>query len=167
MNWIPDTLQLSNNKVALIPLEECHFEELCNLGLDKSIWTFSPIGTDGSDRNQLSAFLSLSLRKKAAGEFFPFVIKSLPSGRITGSTLYHSISPTNKSLEIGCTWLPPEYWGTGINTACKYLMLEHCFEKLGAIRVQLKASEGNIRSRKAIEKIGGRFEGVLRKDKIL
>ena len=81
--------------------------------------------------------------------------------------MFHSISPSNKGLEIGATWFHPKYWSSGMNAECKYLMLQFCFEVLGTMRVQIKASHNNIRSRKAIQKIGATFEGILRKDKVL
>ena len=60
----------------------------------------------------------------------------------------------------------PDYWATAINYECKLLLLTFCFEKLQAVRVQLKTDEHNWRSRKAIEKIGARYEGILRHDMI-
>jgi RimJ/RimL family protein N-acetyltransferase len=74
------------------------------------------------------------------------------------------IQQQHKKLEIGSTWLHPTYWATVVNLECKLLLLTHCFEVLEASRVQLKTDENNIRSRKAIEKIGGQFEGILRSD---
>ncbi len=81
-----------------------------------------------------------------------------------GSTRFLDIQPQHKKLEIGFTWLHPNYWGTKLNLECKLLLLTYCFEKLGAARVQLKTDQQNLRSRKAIEKIGGKFEGILRQD---
>ena len=77
-----------------------------------------------------------------------------------------NIEPVHKKLEIGWTWLHPEYWASEINLECKLLLMTFCFEEWNAVRVQLKTDENNIRSRKAIEKIGGQFEGVLRNDMI-
>ncbi len=76
------------------------------------------------------------------------------------------IQPNHKKLEIGWTWLHPDYWGTEVNLECKLLLLTYCFEELKTYRVQFKTDENNIRSRKAIEKIGGKFEGILRHDMI-
>jgi RimJ/RimL family protein N-acetyltransferase len=74
------------------------------------------------------------------------------------------IQHKHKKLEIGTTWLHPDHWGTVINFECKLLLLTYAFETLRALRVQFKTDENNIRSRKAIEKVGGRFEGILRND---
>jgi RimJ/RimL family protein N-acetyltransferase len=65
-------------------------------------------------------------------------------------------------LEIGPTWLSPIVWGTKINIESKYLLLTHCFEQLNVMRVEFRTRETNIRSQKAIEKIGGIREGLLR-----
>ena len=166
-NWVDHPTVLSGYQVKLIPLEEDHFEALCILGKEKSIWTYSPIGVNGYDTEEHQAFLWKCMAKRNSGEFYPFVIILCETHKLIGFTIYHNISKDNRSLEIGCTWFHPDYWSKNLNTESKYLMLQHCFEILGTIRVQLKASDNNIRSRKAIEKIGGRFEGILRKDKIL
>ena len=70
-------------------------------------------------------------------------------------------------LEIGGTWYGTEFQRTAVNTECKYLLLSHAFETLGAIRVQLKTDLRNERSQKAIERIGAKKEGILRNHMIL
>jgi RimJ/RimL family protein N-acetyltransferase len=166
-NWVKHPIELKGKQLRLVPLDRQHFEELFELSKEPSIWIFSPTGVNGSDVEKHLAFLESCIEKRTAGEFYPFVIVLQESHKIVGFTMFHSIKPENKSLEIGCTWFHPQYWSSGINTECKYLMLTFCFEVLGTIRVQIKSSDTNVRSRKAIEKIGGKFEGILRKDKIL
>ena len=167
MSWVEHPLILTGDKVKLVPLEEAHFDEINSLAKEKAIWQYSPVGVDGMDSEKLTAFLYDSIFKRNSGERYPFVIIDKPTGKIAGCTIYHTLKPENKTLEIGATWLHPIYWSAGINTECKYLLLTHCFETLGTMRVQLKANDNNPRSRKAIEKIGAKFEGILRKDKIL
>ena len=94
------------------------------------------------------------------------MIRHKETKEIIGSTRLFEIFPTDKKVEIGWTWLIKKYWGTTINLECKLLLLTYCFEVLKTRRVQLKTDVNNLRSRKAIEKIGGEFEGILRKDKI-
>ncbi|HAO28918.1 MAG TPA: N-acetyltransferase, partial [Chryseobacterium indologenes] len=96
----------------------------------------------------------------------PFVIRHKETRKLIGSTRFFEIYPSDKKLEIGWTWITKEYWGTTLNLECKLLLLTYCFEILKANRVQLKTKDTNFRSRKAIEKIGGIFEGILRKDRI-
>jgi RimJ/RimL family protein N-acetyltransferase len=81
---------------------------------------------------------------------------------ICGCTGFINIDVVNCQLEIGTTWLSPTVWGTKINIESKYLLLMQCFEKWNIMRVELKTRETNIRSQKAIEKIGGIKEGLLR-----
>lgn len=166
--WITHPVILEGRTIKLVPLEEKHFEELANLGAgDETIWRYSPTGVNGYDKENALSFLKKSEAKMKEGEWYPFVVISKADGRITGFTQFHNIDGVHRHLEIGATWLHPQYWSKGINTEAKYLLLTYCFETLNTIRVQLKASHDNIRSRKAIEKIGAKFEGILRKDKIL
>ena len=84
-----------------------------------------------------------------------------------GATRYLNIVPKDRGLEIGGTWYGNEFQRTAVNTECKYLLLRHAFETLGAIRVQLKTDSLNLRSQKAIERLGAQKEGVLRNHMIL
>jgi RimJ/RimL family protein N-acetyltransferase len=84
-------------------------------------------------------------------------------GRVVGSTRFLDLRRPNRGLEIGWTWIDPQAQRTGVNTEAKFLMLRHAFEDLGAIRVQLKTDERNLRSRTAIARLGATFEGILRK----
>jgi len=74
-----------------------------------------------------------------------------------------NIEPAHRTLEIGWTWIGTKYQRTAINTECKYLLLGHAFEQLGAVRVQFKTDARNKQSQRAIERIGAVTEGVLRK----
>jgi RimJ/RimL family protein N-acetyltransferase len=91
----------------------------------------------------------------------------LLSGRVAGATRYLNIMPRDRGLEIGGTWYGVDFQRTAVNTECKYLLLRHAFESLGAIRVQLKTDLRNVRSQKAMERIGAKKEGILRNHMIL
>ena len=82
--------------------------------------------------------------------------------RVVGSTRYLALRPEHRSVEIGWTWLTPEAWGTGANVEAKLLMLEHAFERLGCLRVELKTDARNERSRGAMAALPAQFEGVHR-----
>jgi RimJ/RimL family protein N-acetyltransferase len=84
-----------------------------------------------------------------------------------GSTRYLDIRRENRGLEIGWTWLAAAVQRTAVNTECKYLLLRHAFETLGAIRVQLRTDLRNLRSQRAIERIGATREGVFRQERIM
>ena len=110
--------------------------------------------------------LDILEREKRGGDL-PFVAIHLESGRVAGATRYLNIFPNDRGLEIGGTWYGAEFQRTAVNTECKYLLLQHAFETLKAIRVQIKTDSRNERSQRAIERIGAKLEGVLRNHMIL
>jgi RimJ/RimL family protein N-acetyltransferase len=104
---------------------------------------------------------------QAHGTDLPFAVIYLASGNAIGCTRYLHIDPPSRSLEIGGTWYGLEYQGTLVNTECKYILLKHAFETLECIRVWFKADTRNLRSMRALERIGAIKEGVLRNHMIL
>lgn len=164
MHWITYPTSLSSDIIELIPLEKEHFPELIELSKEEKIWEFYLF--DGADTEVLTSVLHQTLLDREKGTQFPFVIYHKQDKKIIGSTRLMDIQQAHKKLEIGATWLHPAYWGGLVNLHCKFMLLQFCFEKLLAIRVLIKTDANNIRSRKAIEKIGGQFEGILRQDMI-
>lgn len=164
MSWLKTPIILEGKKVRLEPLASEHFPALLEIGKQKDIWTHLSI--DGSDSALLEQELKSALLRKMSGEEYPFVIIDSINNKVIGSTRFYNIYPEHKKLEIGWTWYDPAYWATGYNTECKYLLLKYCFETMGAMRVQFQTSEFNLRSRAAIQKIGGKFEGILRKERL-
>lgn len=163
-SWIKHPVILKGNLVELIPLEKEHFAELIPLTADKRLWAFYP--SDFSNEEKFIKSYSDAIAKREQDNTYPFVIKHKASGKLIGSTRFLDVSAYDKRLEIGFTWLIQEHWGTAINFECKLLLMTYAFDVLKAVRVQLKTDENNIRSRTAIGKIGGKFEGVLRKDRL-
>ncbi len=162
MNWINRNTTLVGEIIKLMPMEEFHFEELASLAKEKRIWEFIP--ADMSNQEKRYQVFSKAILEREKGTQFPFVIYHQNDNKIIGSTRLMNIEPQHRKLEIGWTWLHPHYWATAVNLECKLLLLKFCFEDLKVIRVQLKTDENNIRSQKAIRKIGAQFEGVLRND---
>ena len=115
----------------------------------------------------IEAWISAALQEQAVGMVLPFAIIDLATGYAVGSTRYMTIAVRDRGLEIGWTWLSAQVQRTGVNTECKYLLLRHAFETLGAIRVQLKTHHDNVRSQRDIERIGATREGVLRNHMIM
>lgn len=157
-------IELSGNIIKLLPLEEIHFEKLLEAASNPEIWELTSV--DYSDRDIFFTNNSQALRDKKNGLVFPFVILDQRTGEIIGTTRFLDISETDKKLEIGVTWIKKEYWGSAVNLECKYLLMEYSFEVLKFNRIQLRAKADNTRSRKAIENIGAKLEGIFRKDKI-
>lgn len=162
--WIPYPTILEGKTVELIPLEKEHFEALYAAAADKELWDLIP--TDCSDRTVFYKTYEFALSERETGNQYPFVIRHKETQKLIGSTRFFEIYPSDKKLEIGWTWITKEFWGTAVNLECKLLLLTFCFDTLKTNRVQLKTKDNNFRSRKAIEKIGGVFEGILRKDKV-
>ncbi|MGN6822337.1 MAG: GNAT family N-acetyltransferase [Candidatus Nitrosocosmicus sp.] len=97
----------------------------------------------------------------------PFIIIHKVSGRIVGTTRYLNIDYDNYRLEIGHTWIAQSYRRTVVNTESKLLMLQHAFEKLNCIAVEIRTDILNTVSRKAIERLGAKQDGILRNHKIM
>lgn len=157
---------LRGKHVRLEPLNEAHIPGLAKIGVGQDFWDFMLYGnmdTEADMADWVRYILSLAER----GGDLPFAVIHLASGRVAGATRYLNIMPHDRGLEIGGTWYGLEYQRTAINTECKYLLLQHAFETLGCIRVQLKTDSRNVRSQKAIERIGAKKEGVLRNHMIL
>jgi RimJ/RimL family protein N-acetyltransferase len=152
---------LEGVRVRLEPLTLGHAEALMRAGADDSIWTWLPYRPRTLD--EYREWIGVALAAADAGEQVPFATVDRVSGEVAGSTRLYLTSARDRRIEIGSTWLSPAAQRTRINTETKYLQLRHCFETLGAVRVELKTDARNERSQRAIERIGGRHEGVLRK----
>ncbi len=157
---------LEGRTVRLEPLEERHAEDLFAAGRDPSIWTYMPRGPLESVAAARSMIREV-IEASRDGAQWPYATVDRASGRAIGSTRYFDIRPEHRGLEIGWTWLGVAHQRTAANTEAKRLLLEHAFEKLGALRVQLKTDARNLKSQRAIERIGGVREGVLRAHMIL
>jgi RimJ/RimL family protein N-acetyltransferase len=104
-----------------------------------------------------------ALAGRAHGTRLPYAQITVASGEFAGTTSFADPDPVLRAVTIGYTWLGRPWWGGGVNTEAKLLMLGYAFEELGAVRVTLVTDELNVRARAAIEKLGARQEGVLRK----
>lgn len=157
---------LQGSYVRLEPLREDHIPGLAEIGAGQDFWGFMLYGDIKSEADMRNWVLDIMERGKKGGDL-PFAVIHLASGRVAGATRYLNIMPNDRGLEIGGTWYGKDFQRTEVNTECKYLLLKHAFEYLKCIRVQLKTDSLNIRSQKAIERIGAVKEGVLRNHMIL
>ena len=157
---------LTGRVVRLEPLSEQHAPDLTVAAHDERIWRYM-LYAYPEDEEKMLAWVRDILARQAAGADLAFAVIHLASGRAIGATRYLEIRPEHRSLEIGGTWYATGFQRTAVNTECKYLMLKHAFEVLGCIRVQFKADARNLRSIRAIERIGAMREGVLRNHYIL
>jgi RimJ/RimL family protein N-acetyltransferase len=163
--WVTP-VTLTGKHVRIEPLTEAHVPALTAIGCDDRIWQLMLYGWVRTEADMRRWVLDL-LGRQAQGSDVPFVVVHLASGRVAGATRYMEIRPPHRGLEIGGTWYGLEFQRTVVNTEAKYLLLEHAFEALGAIRVQLKADLRNERSWRAIERLGAQREGILRNHYIM
>lgn len=154
------TITLRGRLVTLRPMVGGDAVALWDAGSDPDIWSASP-------RNMLvpsdmEAYVREALEEQERGVSQPFVITLTDGGEVIGSTRYGNMSPSNRRLEIGWTWLTKAWQRTAANTEAKLLLLAHAFEVLDCNRVEFKTDALNTRSRNAILRIGAIEEGTLR-----
>ncbi len=164
-NWV-SPVTLTGKHVRLEPMTEAHIPALAEIGAGKDFWDFMVYGSM-EDEDDMAGWVREILARAERGTDLPFVAIHLASGRAAGATRYLNIMPNDRGLEVGGTWYGLDFQRTAVNTECKYLLLTHAFESLGCIRVQIKTDSLNLRSQKAIERIGAVKEGVLRNHMIL
>ena len=155
-------ITLTGDTVRLEPLSEAHIPDLVIAGSDERIWRYMLYGMVTDDAKMRAWVLDMLERQSRGGDL-PFAVYHLQEKRVVGATRYMNIDEGARSLEIGGTWYAPESQRTGVNTECKYLLLKYAFEELCYVRVQFKTDFENTRSQQAIERIGAKKEGVLRK----
>ena len=150
---------LEGRAVRLEPLELSHGPDLAMVAEPALFEHFNTVLRTPGD---VDTYIREALEAAERGVERPFVIIEKSTGAPVGSTRYLDIQRKHRTLEIGSTWLARRVWRSRVNTECKYLLLRHAFEELKVMRVQLKTDRRNARSRAAIERIGARFEGILR-----
>lgn len=152
---------LEGGHVRLAPLSLTHHARLCEIGLDERLWRSTTIQLQTAE--DMLKYIQTAMQGRDEGTAAPFVIIEKDSGKVVGTTRYHSIDQLHRRLEIGFTWIAVERQRSIVNTEAKYLMLKHAFEQRGCVRVQFKADRGNEQSCRALIRIGAKQEGVLRK----
>ena len=163
-NLLKSTIKLENEHVLLIPFDRLKSQELRNIIFEDEIWKF--MGQYIRTYLDFETYINTTLQAKANGICYPFLIIDKKTGRIAGSTRYGYLNTASEKCEIGWTWYGTEFQGTGLNKACKYELLKFGFERIGFRRIQFSADQENIRSQKAIEKLGATKEGVFRNNYI-
>lgn len=141
-------------------MQESDISGLREIAYDDDIWrlTTSVI----SNEEELKAYIATALNDRKREFRYPFTVIDKRSNKIAGSTSYGSLSEHDGRVEIGWTWYGKDFRGSGLNKACKYLLLSYAFDTLNLYRVEFKTDVLNRRSRRAIEKIGAKEDGVLR-----
>ena len=159
------TRRLEGELVILEPLEAEHADDLWRAAQAPEIWRW--LAHVGSSREHFDRWFELSMGAHRDGTERVFATRDRRSGALVGSTRYLAVRPADRVVEIGWTWLNPVAWRSGINVEQKLLLLEHAFERLDCVRVELKTDARNERSRAAIAALPAQFEGVLRNHMIV
>lgn len=150
--------------VRLEPLVEAHREPLRRVAQDERIWEFNLVSGFGP---AFDPWFNAALKGQAAGHRIPFVVVRQTDGAVIGSTSYLDYTPVHLRVEIGSTWYVPAVWGTAVNPECKYLLFTHAFDALRMNRVSFHVDAINLRSQRAVLKLGAVKEGILRKHAVV
>ncbi|UJH67119.1 GNAT family N-acetyltransferase [Allomuricauda sp. SCSIO 65647] len=153
---------LENERAKLVPLDLENYGLLIPVASQKKLIQYSPSAIETPEKLYDYVKAADVLRTKSAA--IPFLVYDKLHSAHAGSTRYMNIDWKNKVIEIGSTWIGKEFQGTGLNQAMKKLMIDHAFQQMGFEKVEFRIDERNLRSRKAVEKLGASLEGVLRKN---
>jgi len=165
MNIWPDLFVVEGQHVSVVPLTMDHKSDLEEAAADGELhrlW-YTMIPKPENIRQEIER--RLSLREK--GTMLPFTIIDKKSGQAVGMTTYMNIDASNLRVEIGSTWYRKSVQRSPINTECKLLLLRHAFEELNCICVEFRTHFINFQSRRGIERLGAKLDGILRSNMIM
>jgi len=157
----PKPVTLERDGIRLEPLSPDHGDGLAAAASDGNLWElwFTSVPEPGA----VATYIRDAAKGQNDGHMLPWAVRDLTSNTIVGSTRYHDIVPAIDRVEIGYTWYAARCQRTNVNTTCKLLLLEHAFDSLGCAVVGLRTDNFNFRSQKAIEALGAKQDGVLRR----
>ena len=161
--WLqPVTLQ--SEPATLEPLDHRHCDDLMDAVKDGELWTlwYTNIATPEG----MGAEIDRRLGLQRAGSMLPFAVIDDATGRAVGMTTYMDVDAEARRVEIGSTWYRKSVQRTALNTACKLVLLTHAFETLDCIAVEFRTHFFNHPSRRGIERLGAKLDGILRSHKI-
>jgi N-acetyltransferase len=162
MPW-PDPITLRGQHARLEPLSHQHHDGLVDAVKDGELYKlwYTSVPTAENMTKEIDRRLNL----QAAGSMLPFTVFDA-AGQIAGMTTYMNIDATNRRVEIGSTWYAKRVQRSPLNTQCKLLLLGHAFEGLNCIAVEFRTHFFNHQSRRAIERLGAKQDGILRSHQV-
>lgn len=159
MTW-PQPVTLRGTHATLEPLTHARHDELVEAVRDGELWnlwyTFVP------RPDEVKAEIERRLEQQRKGTLLPFAVVENSSGTAVGMTCYLNIDAEVRRLEIGMTWYRKRVQRTALNTECKLMLLTHAFEALDCVAVEFRTHFINHQSRRAIERLGAKLDGILR-----
>lgn len=156
---------LEDERVRLSPLLWENYKALWPIAKQENLVQYSP-GNVASPEG-LKKYVAAALEQQKHQSSIPFIIYDKNAQTYAGTTRYMHIDKKNKVLHIGATWIGKEFHGSGLNDHMKFLMLNHAFDEMDYEKVEFRIDERNVKSRKAVEKLGAILEGILRKNVFL
>ena len=163
-NW-PEPFSVEGTHVSVVPMTADHRADLEEAAADGALhrlwYTTVPKPED------VGAEIARRLKLQEQGSMLPFAVIDRRDGKAVGMTTYMNIEAAHRRLEIGSTWYGKSVQRTPINTECKLLLLRHAFEELACIAVEFRTHFINRPSRLAIERLGAKFDGIIRSHMIM
>lgn len=158
MPW-PEPVTLRGAHATLEPLSHARLDELCDAVKDGELWKlwYTKIAPPDRMADEIDRRLGL----QAKGSMLPFAVLD-GAGKCCGMTTYMNIDAENRRVEIGATWYAKRVQRTALNTESKLMLMRHAFETLGCIAVEYRTGFFNYQSRRAIERLGAKLDGILR-----
>lgn len=165
MNAAFGPITLTGRHVQLVPLSVDHHDGLVAAVSDGRVWELWYTAVPSPDG--MAAEIARRLRLAEAGGMVPFAVLDGPGGRVVGMTTYLNVDAVNRRVEIGATWYAASVRRTPLNTEAKLLLLGHAFDGLACIAVEFRTHHLNHASRRAIERLGAKLDGVLRSHQVV
>ena len=152
---------LEGHGIRLEPMTTAHHDGLAAAAADGRLWElwFTAVPPPG----EMATYIADALKAQHDGHMLPWIVRDAASGAVIGTTRYHDIQPAMDRVEIGHTWYAESRQRTHVNTTCKLLLLRHAFESVGCRVVGLRTDSFNFRSQRAIEALGAKKDGVIRR----
>ena len=155
-----EPITLSARGVSLVPLALAHEDGLRAAAADGELWNIRV--TSVPEPKDTRKYIEDAMAMREAGHRFAFAVIEDSSDKVIGSSSYHDIVPAIHRLEIGWTWYAQSHQRSHVNSTCKLLLMSHAFETLGCHVVGWRTDNFNFASQAAIERLGGKKDGVLR-----
>jgi len=153
---------LENDRVKLSLLDLSNYTQLIGIGQQEKLVQFSPTKIDTPE--DLKAYVQKAVEGYYNKTTIPLIVYDKHAQAYAGNTHYMNINWQHKVLEIGSTWIGKQFQGTGLNSQMKHLMINYAFDEMAFEKIEFRIDERNMRSRKAVEKLGAKLEGILREN---
>lgn len=163
MTWL-EPMEMVGTVALLRPMQASDREALVAAAADGELWKLWYTGVPSAE--SIDSYLATAFAQQEAGESVPFCVVEQATGKVIGSTRYCNIEPAHRRAEIGYTWMAKSFQRTSVNSECKYLLLRHAFEQCDAIAMEFRTHCMNRGSRRAIERLGAKLDGVLRNHRV-